>query len=149
MKKLTYFLEHSFFKFAIVGFLGMISNLAIFFISVDILNLWANVMAVAAFLLAGTQNYILHHTWTFRKITYGKKMSFYNWIKFNLTTLIGLGTNLIILNLILFFYEVPYKTIAQGCGVAAGTVFNYLGSKYFVFNENKFRNKEKESVKEL
>jgi len=124
----------------------MITNLAIFFISVDILRLWANVMAVAAFLLAGTQNYILHHKWTFRKITFGEKMSFYSWVKFNLTTLVGLGTNLIILNLILYFYEVPYKTIAQGCGVAAGTVFNYLGSKYFVFNRNKSRNNEKKAV---
>jgi len=147
IKRLTHILKHSFFKFAIVGFLGMITNLAIFFISVDILKLWANAMAVAAFLLAGTQNYILHHIWTFRKITYDEKMSFYSWIKFNLTTLIGLGINLIILNLILYFYEVPYKTVAQGCGVAAGTVFNYLGSKHFVFNKNKFRNKAKEPIK--
>jgi putative flippase GtrA len=146
IKRLKYILKHSFIKFAVVGFLGMITNLAIFFIFVDILKLWANVIAVTAFLIAGTQNYILHHIWTFRKITCGEKISLYGWIKFNLTTLLGLGINLIVLNLILYFYSLPYKVIAQFCGVAFGTVFNYLGSKHFVFNKNKFGNKEKKSI---
>src|SRR4030042_3179377 len=121
-KRLTYILKHSFGKFAVVGVCGMITNLAVFFIFVDILKLWANVIAVMAFLLAGTQNYILHHLWTFREITCDEKFSFYSWIKFNLTASVGLGINLIILNLILYFYTVPYKVIAQGCGVIGGLV---------------------------
>jgi len=135
IKNSIYILKHSFFKFAIVGFLGTITNLSIFFIFVDILGLWANVFAVAGFLIAGAQNYTLHHKWTFREIMGGEKLSFHGWIKFNMTTLVGLAINLIVLNLILHFFDVPYKVIAQGCGVAFGTVFNYLGSKHFVFKK--------------
>lgn len=135
ISKSIYILKHSFFKFAVVGFLGTITNLTIFYIFVDIFGLWANVFAVISFLVAGAQNYVLHHKWTFRKIMGGEKLSFYGWMKFNITTLFGLVINLIVLNLILHFFNVPYKVIAQGCGVAFGTVFNYLGSKRFVFKK--------------
>ena len=137
VKKSIYILKHSFFKFAFVGFLGTITNLSIFYIFVDILGLWANLIAVIAFLVAGAQNYTLHHKWTFRKIMSGERLSFKGWIKFNLTTLVGLTANLIVLNLVLHFFNVPYKVIAQGCGVIFGTVFNYFGSKRFVFKTNK------------
>lgn len=138
LKRLPRIFSHSFIIFAIVGFGGMVTNLVVFFIFADILDLWANGVAVAAFLIAGTQNYVLHHRWTFRKITLDEKLSLYGWVKFNLTTLVGLGINLLVLNLILRFYEVPYKVIAQFCGVAFGTVFNYLGSRLFVFNKGSF-----------
>ena len=134
-KKSIYILKHSFFKFALVGFLGTVTNLTFFYIFVDIFVVWANAVAVIAFLVAGVQNYILQHKWTFRKIMIGEKLSFYGWIKFNITALVGLAINLIILNLILYFFTVPYKVIAQGCGVIFGTVFNYLGSKHFVFKK--------------
>lgn len=146
---IKYFLNHSFIRFAIVGLLGIITNLTIFFIVADIFKFWANAAAVMAFLLAGIQNYILHHKWTFNKTTCGEKISFYGWIKFNMAALVGLGVNLIVLNIVLYFFVVSYKVIAQCCGVGSGTVLSYLGSKYFVFNKSKFGNKEKESVKEL
>jgi putative flippase GtrA len=135
VKKSIYILKHSFFKFALVGFLGTITNLTIFYICADILGVWSNVVAIIAFLVAGAQNYVLHHKWTFRKIMISEKLSFPGWIKFNITSLVGLTINLIVLNLILYFFDVPYKVIAQGCGVIFGTVFNYLGSKRFVFKK--------------
>ncbi|MEO0294172.1 MAG: GtrA family protein [candidate division WOR-3 bacterium] len=135
IKILKFIFKHSFFKFAFVGFLGTITNLSIFFIFVDIFNLWPNVFAVLAFLVAGTQNYILHHKWTFKKIMEEETLSLLSWLKFNLTTLIGLAINLLVLNLILYLFHPPYKVIAQGCGVIFGTVFNYLGSKHFVFRK--------------
>ncbi len=138
-KRLSQILGHSFIIFAIVGFGGMVTNLCIFFVFADILNLWANGVAVMAFLIAGTQNYVLHHKWTFGKVMSGVRLSFYGWVKFNLTTLAGLGINLVVLNLILYFYDVPYKVIAQFCGVAFGTVFNYLGSRLFVFKKSNFK----------
>jgi putative flippase GtrA len=133
--KSIYILKHSFFKFAVVGFLGTVTNLTIFYISVDIFGLWANIFAIVSFLVAGAQNYILHHKWTFGKIMKDEKLSFLGYAKFVITTAFGLAINLIVLNLILYFFDVPYKVIAQGCGVAFGTVFNYLGSKRFVFRE--------------
>lgn len=135
ISKSIYVLKHSFFKFAIVGFLGTLTNLTIFYVFVDIFGLWTNVFAVTSFLVAGAQNYFLHHKWTFGKIMKGERLSFIGYIKFIVTTLLGLAINLLVLNLILHFFNVPYKVIAQGCGVAFGTVFNYLGSKRFVFRK--------------
>lgn len=135
VKRSIYILRHSFFKFAFVGFLGTITNLSIFYIFVDILGLWANVFAVIGFLIAGAQNYFLHHKWTFKNIMKDERLFFYGYIKFIITTLFGLAINLVVLNLILHFFDVPYKVIAQGCGVAFGTVFNYFGSKQFVFKK--------------
>ncbi|MBN2532525.1 MAG: GtrA family protein [Spirochaetales bacterium] len=132
----------SFFKFALVGFGGMLTNLAIFYIFVDILKLWENAIAVIAFLIAGTQNYILHHLWTFRESTAGKKLSILSWVKFNLAASAGLGISLIVMNLILYFFSVPLKVIAQGCGVFAGTIVNYLASKYFIFNKKETEDKD-------
>jgi putative flippase GtrA len=139
VKKLKTVISHSFIKFAVVGFIGTASNLSIFFICVDILNLWANTIAVSAFLLVGVQNYVLHHLWTFRKHTRDDKLSFYGWLKFTVTTLFGLGINIIVLNLILYFYSPQYKVMAQFCGVAFGTLFNYLGSKHFVFKNRRLK----------
>ena len=139
LKKLRFIINHSFIKFAAVGFLGTVCNLFLFFIFVDILNLWANATAVTVFLLVGTQNYILHHIWTFRENTRDGKLSFQGWIKFTLTTLFGLGVNIIVLNMILYFYTPEYKVFAQFCGVAFGTLFNYLGSKHLVFKKQGFK----------
>ncbi len=135
VKRSIYILKHSFFKFAIVGFLGTVTNLTVFYIFVDVFGLWANVFAVISFLVAGIQNYVLHHKWTFGKIMKDEKLSFFGYVKFIITTALGLTINLIVLNLILYFFDVPYKVIAQGFGVAFGTIFNYLGSKRFVFRK--------------
>jgi putative flippase GtrA len=165
--KLKSLLTIPFIRFAIVGFGGMVTNLLIFYILVDVLALWVNVIpfidflnlktgtnldplkfwanavAVFTFLLVGTQNYVLHHLWTFRETTAGKKLSVSAWLKFNLTASIGLGISLIVMNLVLYFFVIPFKVIAQGCGVFAGTAMNYLGSKYLVFNKKKIKNKDK------
>jgi len=134
VKILRFIINHSFTKFAAVGLLGTLTNLVLFFIFADVLKFWANTTAITVFLLVGAQNYIFHHSWTFRENTRNGKLSFPGWIKFTITTLFGLGVNIIVLNLILHFYSPPYKVIAQFCGVAFGTLFNYLGSKHLVFN---------------
>jgi dolichol-phosphate mannosyltransferase len=135
MKAVKSILNSSFLKFAVVGFLGIISNLSIFFILVDIFKLWPNAIAVLAFVVVSIQNYTLNHLWTFRNVTNGQKLSFYGWFKFILSSLVGFGMSFLVLNLILFFFVVPYKVIAQTCGVGTGFVFNYLGSKFFVFRK--------------
>jgi len=139
LKKLRFIINHSFIKFAIVGFLGTVTNLILFFIFADILKLRANPTAICVFLFVGTQNYIFHHSWTFRENTRNGKLSFLGWIKFTITTLFGLGVNIIVLNVILYFYNPPYKVIAQFCGVAFGTLLNYLGSKHLVFKKQGFK----------
>ncbi len=138
MKKLIMeLLKRKFVKFGIVGGLGTITNLLIFFIFVDILNFIPEVISIIAFIIAATQNYFLNHLWTFKELTKDEKVSFISWSKFILTSLIGLTINIIVLTLIIHFINPPYKVIGQFFGILSGMAFNFLGSKFFVFKTKK------------
>ena len=70
------------FKFGIVGGLGTLTNLAIFYLGADLGSVNETVMSIAAFCVAVTQNYILNHFFTFSDKTKGEKLSFKNYFKF-------------------------------------------------------------------
>lgn len=126
-------LNSRFIRFCITGGLGTITNLIIFFIIADILNLSANVAAIVAFAFAVTQNYFINHFWSFSEYSKTKKVSFKDYLKFVSVSLLGLGINIIVLNLILYFFKPNLKVIAQVFGIAAGLIFNFFGSSRFVF----------------
>lgn len=127
------FFQNKFFRFSIVGFLGTITNLLIFWIIVDYLKKPANAGSIIAFIFAVTQNYFLNHFWSFQEYSKRLKPSFVGYFKFISVSLIGLGVNLVILNLILILFYLPLKVIAQAIGILAGLIVNYLGSSKFVF----------------
>ena len=54
-------------QFLIVGLLGTITNLVLFYIFVDILFYPPIIISVLSFLFASMQNYLLNHFWTFKK----------------------------------------------------------------------------------
>ncbi|MBN1700029.1 MAG: GtrA family protein [Spirochaetales bacterium] len=137
MKTIKSLINSTFFNFAGVGLLGVLSNSTIFFIFVDLLKLPPNAVAVAAFLAVTVQNYTLNHFWTFRGVTAGQKLSLYGWFKFLLSSLAGFGVYLLVLNGVLYFFNPPFKVIAHLCGVGTGVVFNYFGSRLFVFRRKK------------
>ena len=85
------------------------------------------------FLIAGTQNYLINHLWTFKVESRGTKPSFSLWAKFMVSSLFGLAINLITLNLLLYFFSWPYKTIPQALGILAGMGVNFLFSNFLVF----------------
>jgi putative flippase GtrA len=143
-----------FIKFGIVGFLGTITNLIIFFILADLwkiehtivqinllvtkfnLDIHLTIFSIIVFLIAVTQNYILNHIWTFKDIMKDDKISFIGYVKFIITSLLGLAINLVVLNLVnQLFPNLPYNVIAQGIGILSGMMFNFIGSKFFVFKK--------------
>lgn len=126
-------LSSQFFKFAIVGGLGTITNLLIFFIFVDKIGFNVTLISTFAFLVAVSQNYYLNHFWTFSHVTIKQKPSFKNYIRFVFVSLTGLVVNLIVLNLLLYFFVFKYKVFAQGIGIFAGFLINFIGSKKIVF----------------
>lgn len=131
--------ERSLFRFLVVGSLGTVLNLLIFFFVADVIQFNANFAAVLAFCVAVTQNYILNHRWSFKRhVT--SSMTLRRYAGFVAVNTIGLLVNLLVLNAILFFFDVPWKIIAQFFGIGAGTLFNYLGSKFFVFKNYDFFN---------
>jgi len=125
--------KSQFVGFAIVGALGTITNLIIFFIFVDVIKFNPIIISIIAFLIAVTQNYILNHKWTFKNRVADKKLSFEKYIKFIMASLLGLAVNLLVLKLILRYYDLPLKVIAQATGILAGMTVNFVISKFYVF----------------
>ena len=137
MKKL---IQPHFLKFLLVGGLGTITNLTIFFLLVDILNFRHIPVSVGAFIVTVVQNYLLNHYWTFSDVTKKKSANINGLIKFLFLAIIGLTINIIVLTTILSLFNPQFKVIAQAFGIAGGTIFNFIGSKYWIFYEKNTKN---------
>ena len=120
-------------KFLAVGLLGTITNLALFYFFVDILMFPALQISMITFLIASLQNYILNHFWTFTKTMNAEPPKILNYFRFLFVAMIGLFINLLILWWVIETFDPKIKVIAQAFGIAGGTMFNFLGSKYWVF----------------
>ena len=120
-------------KFLAVGLLGTISNLTLFYIFVDRLMFPALEISIITFLIASLQNYILNHFWTFTKTMDAEPPKILNYFRFLFVAMIGLFVNLLILWWFIETFDPTIKVIAQAFGIAGGTMFNFLGSKYWVF----------------
>jgi putative flippase GtrA len=126
-------LIYQFFKFGVTGGLGTITNLLIFFLLVDIKGLREIPVSVGCFIFAGTQNYFLNHLWSFREYTGNTRVSVRKWATFLLGSLLGLGVNIMVMTLLIANFVLPWKFIAQACGIAAGMVINFIISKFIIF----------------
>jgi dolichol-phosphate mannosyltransferase len=120
-------------KFAITGGLGTITNLALFFLLADIAELPVIPVSIACFIISGTQNYFLHHTWSFSQNTRGTPFSINKWLLFLSSALLGLMVNISAVQILLQNFTLPYKVIAQACGILAGMVINFITAKFVVF----------------
>lgn len=123
------------FKFAVTGGLGTITNLVLFFIFADKIGLHHTVVSIGCFLIAGTQNYIINHIWTFKAETVSQPLSVKLWAKFLFASLFGLIINLTVLNILIRLYAWPYKVIPQGAGILVAMFFNFAVSNFFVFKK--------------
>jgi putative flippase GtrA len=122
-----------FIKFGITGGLGTVTNLLIFFILADKAGLPVIPVSVGCFFIAGTQNYIVNHKWSFADRTGKSAPTVKKWLVFLCSAIAGLLANIIVMNLILNNFNVTYKFIAQACGIATGMVVNFICSKFIVF----------------
>jgi len=130
-------LIYEFLKFGVTGGLGTITNLLIFFLLVDLNGLPATPVSIGCFFVAGTQNYFLNHLWSFREYTENTRVSIKRWAMFLVGSLAGLGINILVMNLILASFALPWQFIAQACGIAAGMVINFIISKFVIFRKRK------------
>ncbi|MCL2719897.1 MAG: glycosyltransferase family 2 protein [Treponema sp.] len=126
-----------FLKFALTGGLGTITNLLIFFLCVDIFNFKPIPISILCFFIAGTQNYIINHKWSFKQNILSESLSFKKWGLFLCGSLLGYIINISIMQLMILHLELPIKTIAQACGILGGLIINFIISKLIVFRKKK------------
>ena len=124
-----------FIKFGITGGLGTITNLLIFFLLVDLSKLPEIPVSIFCFIIAGTQNYLLNHLWSFKEYTGKTPVSFKKWLTFISGSLLGLGINIGVMYTIISNFTLPWKFIAQACGIAAGMIVNFFISKFVIFRK--------------
>jgi dolichol-phosphate mannosyltransferase len=124
-------------KFGITGGLGSITNLLLFFLLVDKAGLPEIPVSIFCFIVAGTQNYFLNHLWSFRKYMEKTPVSIIRWLMFLAGSLLGLAINITVMELIITHFILPWKFIAQACGIASGMVFNFIISKFIIFRRKK------------
>jgi len=122
-----------FVKFAIVGGLGTLTNLVIFFFCADIAGLPEIQTSIACFFIAATQNYIVNHKWSFKSTTKENALSVKKWLEFICVSLFGLGVNILVMKALLAYCMLPRKVIAQAAGIAAGMTVNFFMAKKIVF----------------
>ena len=120
-------------KFLVVGGLGIVTNLLIFFVLVDLKEWHPTVGAILAFVAAVIQNYVLNHRWTFAHQVRGAGVSLKRFVRFMVVALVALGLNLVVLWAVLKMFDPTWKVFAQAAGILAGTMVNFLGSKSWVF----------------
>ena len=125
-----------FIKFGMTGALGTVTNLFLFFIFVDKMGLPEIPVSVGCFVIAGTQNYVINHKYTFLSNTGTSALTVKKWLAFLSASTAGLLVNIIVMQLVILNFDLPYKFIAQACGIAAGMLVNFAFSKFFVFRRN-------------
>ena len=121
-----------FVRFALVGGLGTLTNLACFFVLVDAGGLGPLVGACLAFAIAVTQNYALNELWTFNPER-TNRLGASRYAKFVLFSLSGLVVNLLVLWLLLRAYHFPLLVIPQAIGILGGTLVNFAASRLVTF----------------
>jgi dolichol-phosphate mannosyltransferase len=129
-----YPLSREFVKFCLVGLTGLVVDTAVLVSLVDYLDLDPRFAALFAFATAVSWNYLFNRIWSFesgRSTPVARSYAFFVFISLG-----GLGVRIGIMHLLIEYAgmgEKPWYILASMMGIAAATVFNFLGSRYVAF----------------
>jgi putative flippase GtrA len=116
-------------RFGLVGGFGFVVNLAVYSLFVHPIGVDYRVAAVAAWLVAVLNNFVLNRHWTFDAREGGAQTQAGRFI---VVSLVAFGVNLLLLTLFVESAGVA-KVPAQALAVAASMPFNFLGNKLWTF----------------
>lgn len=120
-------------RFGLVGTVGAAINFAVYFVATTYISLGINMSAVAAFCVAVANNYVLNHRWTFAAENENRPVNRVQFTYYVLGNVMGLGGNLIVLNVLVALAGREFHLMGQLLGIAFGMVFNFIFAKKIVF----------------
>ncbi len=118
-------------RFAAVGLSGYAVNLVVFWIAVEAAGAGHRAAAVAAFVVAVSNNFVWNRTWTFR-IGHGRVH--HQALRFLVVSLGGFVVNLVVLEALVAgagLADLPSQAIA----VAVAMPVNFLGNRLWTFGD--------------
>jgi putative flippase GtrA len=116
-------------RFGIVGGVGFIVNLAVYALFVHPLGVDYHVAAVAAWLVAVLNNFVLNRHWTFDA---REGQAHAQAMRFIVVSLAAFGVSLLLLTVFVESAGLA-KVPAQALAVAASMPFNFIGNKLWSF----------------
>jgi putative flippase GtrA len=117
-------------RFAAVGASGYVVNLVVFTLLVHAAGLDYKLAAVAAFLVALTNNFVWNRAWTFAEASDGH--AGFQAARFCVVSLVAFAFNLAVLFALVEWLGME-KVPAQAIAIAAATPLNFLGNKLWSF----------------
>jgi len=123
-------------RFGMAGGLGTATNLALFFVLVDLGGLPPMLGMLLCFAVAVTQNYVLNELWTFATESAGH-IALGRYARFVLASSVGLAINAAVLAALLALFDFPYAVHPQAAGIAAGMLFNFAASRWLIFTHDR------------
>jgi putative flippase GtrA len=116
-------------RFGFVGAVGFVVNLAVYSLLVHSAGVDYRVAAVAAWLVAVLNNFVLNRHWTFDA---GDGRAHFQALRFLVVSLVAFGFSLLLLTVLVEDASVA-KVPAQALAVAASMPLNFLGNKLWSF----------------
>ena len=117
-----------FFKFGIVGFIGMLIDFSITFLLKEKLRIHRYIASSTGFTIAASSNYFLNRIWTFHSSNPGIITEYSTFI---IISVIGLGIN----NLFLYLFEKKIQFyIAKFFAIVMTMLWNFLANYYITFH---------------
>lgn len=125
-------------KFSIVGLTGIPVDLTTTYLITEHLMLDPRLSAVFGFLAAVSTNYILNKLWTF-KLNKNMAKPLSSYLLFVLICSLGAAISIGSMHFFMEFYNLKQGKlylIARLLGILLAAIWNYTGSKIFVFKSN-------------
>ena len=116
-------------KFVAVGGSGYVVNLVVFALLTHFADLHHIAAAIGAFVVAVSNNFWWNRHWTFAA---GDGHAGFQAARFFVVSLVGLGFNLVLLELFVTSLDMP-ELPAQALAVALATPVNFVGNKLWTF----------------
>jgi putative flippase GtrA len=117
-------------KFAVVGVINTLINLAVFYILVEMLGVYYMLSAVLAFSVAVTNSFAMNKAWTFNEKLRHKVKSKY--VKFMVVSVVALISNLAFLYVFVEFLGIWYMS-SQILAIGLTFMINFFGNKKWTF----------------